>query len=437
MTETADIKSLRRWWLLAALPALAHLARFGWSVVNEGYVIFGRLDLVVLLLVILYLLAIPFVIRTRTAELAWLTVVVSTVLAVAAANALAYRWMPQPLVENYPWPPMSRVRDVSPSIVGVKGPAKFTINRLGVRGPNWAPKPDEISILMVGGSTTECLYVSDEKSWPWKSAELLTEKLQQPVYVGNAGRSGLAARHHAHLIRNYAAIDLFDWVVVMCGINDLGMLLHEDRDRRLQKVADESLFYVRRPHEPYYRQLTLWRLMEVVLDVGTPVASGSIVQDAAGGWIDRLREQRREKLRQRRLDEPPAGLETALRNYADDLRDVVAAARERGRRLVFVTQPTLWSSQLSSDAEKLLWERTNDGAYGPGVLNEMMAAFNQVMLDVARETETPYIDLASQIPKDATVFYDDCHFNDGGCAQVSDRLSSELARIIRPEPATP
>ena len=48
----------------------------------------------------------------------------------------------------------------------MKGPNVFTTNNMGFRGDELTmPKPaNEFRIFMVGGSTTECLYLDDSKA---------------------------------------------------------------------------------------------------------------------------------------------------------------------------------------------------------------------------------------------------------------------------------
>ena len=425
--------SLRGWWLAAALPALIHFALFSWNVTAEGYLIFGRLDLAVLLVVLGYLILIPVIIRSRRLGVGWIVLMTISLVSLTAADLWARYWIPQPIFANYPWPPMRRVREVVGNLPGVTGPIEFTINRWGVRGPENDPAISELRILCVGGSTTECLYVTDPKSWPWRLEAVLHEKLSQPLFVGNAGRSGQIAAQHAFLIRNYDAVDKFDWLVVMCGINDLGALLHGNRRQREATIADDTLFFRQRPHEAYYRRLTLWRMAETILDVGNPVASGQIVQDPAGRWIDRFRENRRTKLKSNGIDKAPAQLASDLADYRRDLLTVIEAARHRGRKLLFVTQPTMWRPELPKELDDLLWEQTDDAAYTTPILTEMMAAYNQVMLDVCKETSTPCLDLASQLPADTTVFYDDCHFNDAGCDKVARAIAESLLPQLTPK----
>lgn len=69
-------------------------------------------------------------------------------------------------------------------------------NRLGFRGP--APPnnfKDLLTIVAVGGSTTESYLVSDGKDWPAVLGSLLSGSLDR-VWVNNAGISGHTTYGH-------------------------------------------------------------------------------------------------------------------------------------------------------------------------------------------------------------------------------------------------
>jgi lysophospholipase L1-like esterase len=328
---------------------------------------------------------------------------------------------------------MRRVSDVADRLPGIRGPVRFTVNTWGVRGPEPDVSREAVRILCVGGSATECLYVTDERTWPMRLADRLRARGGNvgTCEVHNAGRSGHMALHHAHLVEHYQGMGRFDLVVAMVGVNDLGAALHEDRAQREARVAGEALFYRVRPHEPSHRRLALWRWLESAFDVGIPLANGQILQDPQGHWIAGKRASRQRMLRERPRNAPPPSWQQDLSAYRSAIARLIRAARDRGVPLVLVTQPTLWRDGLSPELEALLWEQTNDAAYTATALADMMAAYNDALLDVADREGVPTIRLAGRLPADETVFYDDCHFNDSGCEKVADLLTQPVWDIVK------
>src|SRR5262249_23625744 len=109
---------------------------------------------------------------------------------------------------------------------GVAGPTRVRIDSLGLRGDE-PPSGEAVHVLCVGGSTTECLYLDQDETWP----ALLQARLSavRPTWVANAGRSGHSTREHVvHVEELLECSTHFDVVVLMAGVNDLGKRLSRD-----------------------------------------------------------------------------------------------------------------------------------------------------------------------------------------------------------------
>ena len=103
--------------------------------------------------------------------------------------------------------------------------AKTTIhtkNSLGFRGD---PPPrdfrDYLTLITIGGSTTECFYLSDGLSWP----DLLGQQLSRGfnrVWVNNAGLDGATTYRHLILMEDYVVTLRPKVALFLIGINDVG-----------------------------------------------------------------------------------------------------------------------------------------------------------------------------------------------------------------------
>src|SRR5437867_7087180 len=77
-------------------------------------------------------------------------------------------------------------QDVMP---GISGESQFITNSQGIRGDDPAPQ-DTYRILALGGSTTECGYLDQARTWPYLLQRNQNESSKnQKVWVGNAGLS--------------------------------------------------------------------------------------------------------------------------------------------------------------------------------------------------------------------------------------------------------
>jgi lysophospholipase L1-like esterase len=417
--------------LLALAPACGYALVMAVAVFQEGRLDLGRLDLVVLAVVLSYLLGAVAAIRWRNGEYGarFLLAAYSILVALAVAE-VALRGLASKAPPGVPWPPMHRVSAAGDAMPGIRGTIEFTVNSLGLRGPEVDLDAVDLRILCVGGSSTESFYVTDKLSWPWLLQDRLAERLGRRVFVGNAGRSGHFSLHHDYLLNHYAPAAKFDWVIVLAGINDWGTLVHRRTyERRKTRIAQETLTAAHRGR-PAYRALVLVQLLS---SVGREAA---VVQDPEGAWYATARAERRAALERRTLHEPPPDLDQALAVYRANLGRIAATTRARGQRLLLLTQPTLYRKDLPEELERLLWAYSDDGAYTAHALERMMDAFNAALLEVCRREALECLDLASMLSKDTSTFYDDVHFNISGSAKVAALVADFLVpRLTSGKPA--
>ncbi len=107
-------------------------------------------------------------------------------------------------------------------IKGIDGKSAFSINALGYRGEMIKDISGEYRILVVGGSSTESLYLDNYEAWP----DLISRELKESadgrkVITINIGKSGHNTRDHIiqlrHLIKKYEP----NMVILMIGANDM------------------------------------------------------------------------------------------------------------------------------------------------------------------------------------------------------------------------
>src|SRR5277367_5478933 len=71
-----------------------------------------------------------------------------------------------------------------------------TRNKLGFRGPEMPENfKNYLSIITVGGSTTECKFLNDDKTWPYLTGKIL-ENYFRNIWLNNAGLDGHSTYGH-------------------------------------------------------------------------------------------------------------------------------------------------------------------------------------------------------------------------------------------------
>lgn len=289
-----------------------------------------------------------------------------------------------------------------------------TKNSLGFRGPEPpADFPRWLTLVAVGGSTTECFYLSDGRTWP----ERLGNRLQpdfRNVWVDNAGLDGHSTFGHLLLTRQ-ALVPLRPKVILyLAGLNDM----FTDAPREFDRVAWSPWGVIADHSELAATLLNLyrWRRTRKIEDLGAmpkPVAlRDRPVHPLPPAEAERLWKEQ----------------EPRLAAFRDRLERLIALDRENGIEPVLITQPSLLGGvdpRTGIDTRPMeveLWEKL-DGALAWRILER----YNDVTRQVGQERGVLTLDLARSLPKDSTFFYDFFHMTNEGADRVGAILHGGLA----------
>jgi hypothetical protein len=317
----------------------------------------------------------------------------------------------------------------------------FQTNAHGIRGDEFQAD-QAYRILTIGGSTTECQFLDQEKTWP----AVLQEKLNRPhapkVWVGNIGKSGLCCRefymHMKYLLPQYPQIDR---IVVLTGVNNfLRPLIEADHydpcfwdhyeywENRLIRGAFAKMPYFKikfRFRPGYYDETAIGCLVK---RFQYRYLQRTLYRDKREGLLI----LRNDRHRASKLDTLP-DLTAGLQEYMRNLHAMIDLAAARSIRIVFMTQPTLWKKNMTEQEERLLWNgwtgsRKAGRYYTAEALHAGMEQYNDKLKKVCQARKVECIDLDAILPKDTSVLYDDCHFTEYGARLAADIISRYLVR---------
>jgi lysophospholipase L1-like esterase len=294
-------------------------------------------------------------------------------------------------------------------------------NSLGFRGPE-PPRDFErrLTILTIGGSTTESLFLSDGKTW----TDELTRRLQPElpdVWVNNAGIDGHTSYGHLVLLRSFVVRLRPKVAVLLVGANDValehantfdeGVLLSPGGARRVLNTAAAK--------------------SEVVsLGLNLARAARSRQRGLGHSEVD-LTATRHLALAEDVVAATVEGASRALPAYAARLRDIASVTRQNGIDPVFITQPALFGDVIDP-ATGVDLATVQVSGRGNGHLEwRLLEAVNDVTRSVSRDEQVLLIDLARALPKDSRYFYDFLHFTNEGSQQVGAIVATELLPYLR------
>jgi lysophospholipase L1-like esterase len=329
------------------------------------------------------------------------------------------------------FPPNMRIQlSTEEGLPGMDGrETTFTTNNVGLRGDSLPmPKPeDELRVFVVGGSSTETLYLDDRQA----ITRVLQDRLDtivsgKRVKVYGAGKSGARSYDHIEMIAHRLVHLEPDALIVFAGVNDLRAAMY-GRDYLMLPPALGA------PD-------TEWTLMQLLRFAVTEFQLGRrlfslLKPDDYRDAVEQitLRSNFRRSVRMREaLPVSVSAPRIDVAPYRNNLISIVGIARSHGIDLLFMTQPTTWNSRVDSEIAKWHWMTAGpDSAYREEALDQAMEAYNDAVRAVAAEFDVPLFDIARLLPKSGQYFYDDVHFNPRGADTAGAMLASFVSENTR------
>lgn len=298
----------------------------------------------------------------------------------------------------------------------------FTRNRLGFRGE---PPPrnfaQTLTILTVGGSTTECFHVSDGKAWPDLLARRFKRKFH-PLWLNNAGIDGHSTFGHLVLMKDYIVQLKPTVVLFLVGINDRALPDYGPQDKKSLKKPAAN-----------FRLAVLDNLSQYSEVVNYAVNLRRYSKAHRGGLVHANIDFARLKT----LEMPDDSLNSMVNYhkaqylipYARRLQELIDVSREHAIEPVFMTQPIIYGEVIDPVSGADLGKVDIGGVNGK-VSWEIMKLYNEVLKQVAAKNQVPLIDLATEMPKSSRYFYDTAHFTNEGCQIVAQIVEPHLGSFL-------
>ena len=319
----------------------------------------------------------------------------------------------------------------SGNIPGLDPVIKVSYNSLGFRGPE-RPQPwaEYLTILCVGGSTTQCLYLSDGTSWPDRLGANLTEHFDR-VWVNNAGIDGHSTFGHLELFEQYIAALHPKVILAYVALNDVDRNDLNQYDastlRSRSRADDSSARWIQRVllrNSDAFALMDNLRLHLLAKRKGLTHGEFIIHQHFASQPQQLLltSEARQSWLVQRSPD--------SLSGYRKRLERLKKRCADEQILCVLITQPTLYGEGID-DLTGVNLETVKVGGVDGWTQWQLLKQYNQVTLDVASHMNVPAIDVARQMPKSSKYFYDLTHCNIDGASKVAEFVQYDLVGILK------
>tara|TARA_B100001971_G_C18192926_1_gene539734 strand:+ start:413 stop:1447 length:1035 start_codon:yes stop_codon:yes gene_type:complete len=257
----------------------------------------------------------------------------------------------------------------------------------------------DLTIIFLGGSTTECFAVDEQKRFPFLVSKLLEDKGLR-VNSLNAARTGGTLHDSINILLNHATLEHPDIVVLMHATNDIGVL-KKDNDYSSRMGHDISITDIGK----YTVQI-----------VSNHSAFIGFVRNALN--VSGL--QRRDNINYSAMQ-----IEN-IEPFRARLKIFIASCKAFGIVPILMTQP------IAGNIKTKIIPKWID-------LNAQ-AVFNRTIREIGNITNTEIIDLETYISNNIKdkkelnqIFYDGMHVSDYGSSLYARHITERLHEILKPQ----
>ncbi|MEQ1800176.1 MAG: SGNH/GDSL hydrolase family protein [Lacibacter sp.] len=299
----------------------------------------------------------------------------------------------------------------------------YSRNSLGFRGPEPTDSISKLnSIITIGGSTTECRFLSDSTTWPFLLGEALKDSISN-LWINNAGIDGHSTFGHLHLLKEYVLKLKPKYILLLTGVNDV----------ETEKPESFDLMNDNRVHFTSVNQFLKSVLLKT--EIGSTVFQFYSVRLAyKKGLIHKevdFKTLPDTTLSASYIQQQLEHQKTYLTGYQTRLQEIITLCKTNGIQPILLTQPSLFGPYI--DSATGIKMDTKYYPVGGNIKNnllqeQVLEEYNNVVRSF--QNQAAVIDLSKLMPKNTLYFYDFIHFNKKGAVQVANLLTDELRLII-------
>lgn len=303
-------------------------------------------------------------------------------------------------------------------------------NRLGFRG---ADPPtdfgDHLTIVAVGGSTTECYYLSDGRTWPEQIGPQLDGHFTNS-WINNAGLDGQSTYGHSSLLDQYLIELQPDVILFLIGLNDVGLRQPASFDTAMNPGSQKQAGVATR----FWRTIVEYSAVASLIDNARRSAAAheaGVVHENISHEQLLLDAQSSVTISESTIDQLTARHHSQfLPDYRRRVEHLIQRSRQHGIHPVLITQPALPGEAIDPTTGVDLGALRVDNLNGR-VRWKILELYNNVVRDVGKKHHIDVIDLAHLMPKDSQYYYDHYHFTNKGAELVGDLVSNQLIPILK------
>jgi hypothetical protein len=276
-------------------------------------------------------------------------------------------------------------------------------------------QPD-LSLVFLGGSTTECMFVDEENRFPFVAGAILEQETGKKINAYNGAMAGTNTLNCIDVLVNKVLPLKPRVVVFMENINDLSTLLYEGT------YWNHNTW--RSPIQTLYKHESLGLLLKEIFIPNITAAYKNLTLTLLRGEQDQFAAYRGKK--------PQVDKGKLNQEFAMNLQTIVDICKVRGIIPVLMTQANRITDRPDPVIKTYVGRFGEHASLGYQDFKEIYDSFNATIRQVGQRNQVLVIDLAAEIPPDKTYIYDLVHLNDTGSRYAAGLIAARLKSVIAP-----
>jgi lysophospholipase L1-like esterase len=300
----------------------------------------------------------------------------------------------------------------------------YSRNSLGFRGPEPADSVNKLlSVICIGGSTTECRFISDSLTWPNQLYTKLKDSFPS-VWLNSAGIDGHSTFGHLLLLKEYIARLKPKYVTFLIGANDI----ENDKPQQFDVMNEKKINFL--SAKSFFKSLVN------KTELGSALFQLYAIRGAyKKGLIHK--EVDFTTLKDTVLPEPYIAAiikkqGAYLSQYRQRIAAMIALCKASNVKPILITQPSMFGTYTDSATMVNMGNKIipgTDPVTNAALMQNVLGLYNDVVKSFSSQVKV--IDLASLMPKSSLYYYDFMHYTNAGCGKIAAILSKELLPYLK------
>jgi hypothetical protein len=277
----------------------------------------------------------------------------------------------------------------------------------------------DMSLVFIGGSTTECRFVDEEHRFPYLVGVLLEQQTGIKINSYNAARSGNHSLNSLDILLNKVFPIKPDIVVMLENINDLTILLYESSYWN-RNSSRSVIFDINKEIDANF--------LKVIRDRYIPnLAMAMHSFDNTIRILWKSNKKSRDEFAHIRGKNLIVDESAMVEQFEMNLQSFIYLCKARNIIPVIMTMP----SRFKEKPDQIILDAFNNPPLDYFKFKQIFDLFNKSILKKAQENNIMVIDLAKEIPQENEFMYDIVHYTDKGSRKIADIISDRLQPVVR------